>query len=598
MFQESLPVCYGTSGQSHKLISTNPVSFAVVEVFVRLSGVFCVGWVPKGGLPRGKIMPGSSETEPSDSSEPIYADPTSASNDEQNVMPGLAQNRGGNDAPPEPAGPPPPPNAARQGTVSVTQGLPGVSQPRYQGRPAPSGLRPAPTAPPAPRQSVGSFDQEPRRGAGFRSGVNMGALKEIVSYDPEHEGGGNPNVLDFLESVAGAAVLGNLGHDDIMRVLPMRLKGPARAFHRTFLMSRGLTPESPNLGDSWGSFQKALRDQFKKKTDTLSALQQLANCQQGDREQVRAYAHRVRVLALKTWPTLLQAQDEGTRAMATSLVYQHFQKGLRANLLEYLHLKNIPDMDTAVPDLAKKEAFDQSQRQRYGDTKVNAVASGVESPNSGEGDLSSQMNDLKLTVASYMADTNAILRGQMGAADWSTPDYTDQIACAQGAQYHYQQGDPAEANYPNEEEEMTGACVPYPEPLPSSGYEPIDCVNAAEYEPRLPQYPIIRPGFNGVRPQTGPRGGCWICGSNHLSRYCPQQYQAPRAGTTIPYRALFTPPWMREGAVGPPIRPTGQFPPGPRARFYRPPGAGPRMFGQVNSWPRSRMTHQPNHLNY
>ena len=51
---------------------------------------------------------------------------------------------------------------------------------------------------------------------------------------------------DSLEAVGNAASLGNIDLNDVMRVMPMRLRGPAKGYWRTFLASRptGANPEA------------------------------------------------------------------------------------------------------------------------------------------------------------------------------------------------------------------------------------------------------------------------------------------------------------------------------------------------------------------
>ena len=40
---------------------------------------------------------------------------------------------------------------------------------------------------------------------------------------------------DFLEAVENAAFLGNLDPDDFIKIMPVRLRGPANSFYGTFL---------------------------------------------------------------------------------------------------------------------------------------------------------------------------------------------------------------------------------------------------------------------------------------------------------------------------------------------------------------------------
>ena len=208
---------------------------------------------------------------------------------------------------------------------------------------------------------------------------NLGALREIPVFEPEKDGGVSVN--DFLEAVQNAASLGNLDLDDVMRVMPMRLKGPAKGYYRTFLSSKqvGPNPEGRSLGHLWPDFKRGLRDRFRKTTDPVAYLMQLTNCQQGDTETARGYAQRVKTLAYKTWPQFTQSQDEPTRRMGESLIYQHFLKGLKPNHIERIHLKGIRDMDTAVLELTNKETFDALQRNGGRTMKVNMIGEEVPS---------------------------------------------------------------------------------------------------------------------------------------------------------------------------------------------------------------------------
>ena len=60
----------------------------------------------------------------------------------------------------------------------------------------------------------------------MRPDKNLGALREIPEFDPDKEGG--VGVGDFLEAVENAAFLGDLNADDLMRIIPMRLRGSAK----------------------------------------------------------------------------------------------------------------------------------------------------------------------------------------------------------------------------------------------------------------------------------------------------------------------------------------------------------------------------------
>ena len=101
----------------------------------------------------------------------------------------------------------------------------------------------------------------------------------MLTYDPDR----GITIRDFLESAAGAASLGNLDGGDLMRIMPMRLLGAGKAFYRTYMESNGLDPRDPDLGRHWEDFRVALRDRFRKTTDLVSTLMQLANCQQEDK---------------------------------------------------------------------------------------------------------------------------------------------------------------------------------------------------------------------------------------------------------------------------------------------------------------------------
>ena len=150
--------------------------------------------------------------------------------------------------------PPPPPPGRLPGTPSAPPPLgvtgPGARSrhyqldPRYQGQGQPDR----------------EFYSAPPRGGP----KNLGALREVVTYDPDREERGGITIRDFLESATGAATLGNLDGGDLMQVMPMRLQGAAKTFYRTFMESKGLNPSSPTLGSHWDDFRKALRDRFTK----------------------------------------------------------------------------------------------------------------------------------------------------------------------------------------------------------------------------------------------------------------------------------------------------------------------------------------------
>ena len=89
---------------------------------------------------------------------------------------------------------------------------------------------------------------------------------------------------------------------------------------------------------------------------------------------MRAYAQHVKTLAIKSWPTILQSLDQSNQEVADTLVYEHYQKGPRPNLLEFLNLKDIKRLDQAVMELTKKEIFDRAQKERYNEAAhVNAI---------------------------------------------------------------------------------------------------------------------------------------------------------------------------------------------------------------------------------
>ena len=402
------------------------------------------------------------------------------------------------------------------------------------------------------------------RSQGPTGSKNLGALREVINYDPDREERGGVTVKDFLESVTGAASLGNLDGQDLMQVMPMRLQGSAKAFYRTFMDSKGLNPLSQGLGAHWDDFKKALADRFKQTTDSLATLMNLAGCRQGDKESVRAYAQRVTAMAIKLWPALLQSQDPTNQHLAKTLVYQHFQKGLRPHLLEFLNLKDIQDMDQAVRELARKETFDQTQKNRYGN-QVNLVTS---APDEDLDKIRQQMSDLKTTVSAYMAETTELVRGQLAAVnavypEQYTPGHDLQADEAPGAVFtddNYYQAVP-EFHESNWDTQADG--------------ESYELVNAVGYQPRLPQYPILRPRptMPAGQGQFGPRGGCNYCGGPHMWRQCPHlAYYHPRQHG-VPYQGRMPWPGTFMGNPARPPRPTGAFP--PRAMWQAPPPMGP-----------------------
>ena len=395
---------------------------------------------------------------------------------------------------------------------------------------------------------------------------NLGALREVLNYDPDREDRGGITIDDFLESAIGAATLGNLEESDLMQVMPMRLQGAAKAFYRSYMDNKGITPQSPSVGAWWDDFKEALEARFKKPTDSVVTLMKLANCRQGEKENVRAYAQRVKAMAIKLWPSLLQSQDPSSQEVADTLVYQHFQKGLRPHLLEYLNLKDIKTLDLAVTELSRKETFDQTQKERFGG-QVNMVSGAASVSDETVTKLQEQMSDLKTTVSAYMAETTEMIRGQMASVGTALPEphpeyWPDHFDC------DMYQGDPA-----------LGFDEPDP-PIPaeSDGY---DMVNAVEYRPRLPQYPMLRQPMPAGQGQYGPRGGCNYCGGPHQWRQCPRLFyrQAyPEAG--VPYQGRFPRPigYMARYPARPP-RPTGAYP--PRAMWRAP---VPEERVQPNPW--------------
>ena len=384
-------------------------------------------------------------------------------------------------------------------------------------------------------------------GAEFSGGPkNLGALREVLNYDPDREDRGGVTVRDFLESAAGAASLGNLDDRGLMQVMPMRLQGAAKAFYRTFLENRGLSSTSRHLGNHWEDFKAALKDRFRKPTDSVTTLLNLANCRQGDKESVRAYAQRVRSMAIQLWPALLQSQDPSNQGVANTLVYQHFQKGLRPHLLEFLNLKDIDNLDQAVQELSRKETFDQAQKERFGG-QVNLISDDSSSSETKVTQLQEQMSNLTSTVSAYMAETTELVREHMTAMNASLK--APNSDCWSGPPAGFDQiGDPLFCH-------QYQAAPEFPEwsgPVESDGYE---LVNAVEYQPRLPQYPIIRPPVPSGQGQYGPRGGCNYCGGPHMWRYCPHlPYQ--RAYTVgVPYQTRLPLPGARAGHFGAAARP-------------------------------------------
>ena len=375
---------------------------------------------------------------------------------------------------------------------------------------------------------------------------NLGALREIPIFEPEKEGG--VSVTDFLEAVGNAASLGNLEPNDIMRVMPMRLRGPAKGFWRTFLASRpiGANPETRPLGYLWPEFKTGLKDRFCKPTDPVAHLMKLTGCQQGDTETARGYAQRVRMLAFKTWPQFTQSQDEATRRMGESLIYQHFLKGLKPNNIERIHLKGIRDMDTAVLELTNKETFDALQRAAGRPVRVNLIG-GEEGDRSEVDDLREAVKDLRATVSAHMAETAELLRAHATATLPTPGSYAEAEGC-----------DPYGMSYAAGASEIQGATGGGYEPYGQPGADPYPSVNAVGYgpyggapppappravsgpgyRPRLPQFPILqRPPaprglapvpFRSAAPVRAPVA-CYNCRGPHMVRDCPSLVR-PGAG--------------------------------------------------------------------
>ena len=240
---------------------------------------------------------------------------------------------------------------------------------------------------------------------------NLGALREIPVFEPEKEGGVKVN--DFMEAVENAAFLGNLDDNDLMKIMPMRLRGPAKTFYRTFLASKQVGSDQEQMGELWPTFKRGLLDRFRRTTDLVAYLLQLTSCQQGDTETVRGYAPRVKALAYKTWPQFTQSQDEATRRLGDNLIYQHFLKGLKPDNIERIHLKGIRDMDAAALELTNKETFAEMQRTAGRPSRVNGVETAAEVGATEQ--LRGEMAGLKEAVSAHMAETAELLRAHVSA---------------------------------------------------------------------------------------------------------------------------------------------------------------------------------------
>ncbi|KAF0297708.1 hypothetical protein FJT64_004911 [Amphibalanus amphitrite] len=245
---------------------------------------------------------------------------------------------------------------------------------------------------------------------------NLGALREIPMFEPDKEG--SVGVGDFLEAVENAASLGNLDANDIMKVMPMRLRGPAKGFLKTYLASKQVGSDVFGLGHLWKDFKRGLFNRFRKPTDPVAHLLQLTSCQQGDTETARGYAQRLKSLAYKTWPQFTQSQDEPIRQLGEKLIYQHFLKGLKPTNLERIHLKGIGDMDAAVIELTSKETFDALQRSGGRSVRVNQI--GEETPRALE-EIRGAVRELRETVATHIASTAEALSHALGSHTLSAP---------------------------------------------------------------------------------------------------------------------------------------------------------------------------------
>ena len=125
-------------------------------------------------------------------------------------------------------------------------------------------------------------------------------------------------------------------------------------------------------------------------------------------------------------PALLQRQDPSNQNVAKTLVYQHFQKGLRPNMLQYLNLKDVNGMDQAVNELPRMETFHQAQKERFG-VQVNMISEGPSAAEAKVAQLQEQVSDLVTTVSAHMAETTEMVRGQMAAMSASLQNPNDQF---------------------------------------------------------------------------------------------------------------------------------------------------------------------------
>ena len=350
----------------------------------------------------------------------------------------------------------------------------------------------------------------PDRQAGVPKPKNLGALREIPMFEPEKDGG--IQVGDFLEAVENAAFLGNLDSEDLMKVMPMRLRGPAKGFYRTFLISKQVSPTDGGLGKLWKDFKQGLSARFRKTMDPMAHLLQLTGCKQGDTETVRSYAQRVKALAYKTWPQFTQSPDEASQRLGDTLIYQHFLKGLKPDNIERVHLKGIRDIDSAVLELTNKETFAELQRAEGRSLRVNNVDSPAEAGAAAQ--LRGEMEGLRETVSAYMVETAELLRAHVSAVQQLTM--------------------PPEGNLETGPFDYLDPVQPY--------LDSAQMVNAVGLQPRLPQYPILRaqapapryPASAPVRPlgPYRPPVTCFHCRGPHFRRDCPALAPGARSQVT------------------------------------------------------------------
>ncbi|XP_043190586.1 translation initiation factor IF-2-like [Amphibalanus amphitrite] len=468
---------------------------------------------------------------------------------------------------------------------------------------------------------------------------NLGALREIPMFEPDKEG--SVGVGDFLEAVENAASLGNLDANDIMKVMPMRLRGPAKGFLKTYLASKQVGSDVFGLGHLWKDFKRGLFNRFRKPTDPVAHLLQLTSCQQGDTETARGYAQRLKSLAYKTWPQFTQSQDEPIRQLGEKLIYQHFLKGLKPTNLERIHLKGIGDMDAAVIELTSKETFDALQRSGGRSVRVNQI--GEETPRALE-EIRGAVRELRETVATHIASTAEALSHALGSHTLSAPysaaghgradalPFHAPVPPAYGAAVygsgavpdsagpsgsagpwyetalsHPTMADPGlgETTYgdnfygpgghpPQSGPDMCDQGLEWAQPSASNcppGYSPHLSgpsameywVNAVGYRPRLPQYPILRPAAPGYQGQAPPRpmGGAPrgpVACFNCAGPHYVRDCPCPRLPVA---RGVYTGGAMRAPAPGGPlwrgVGPRPNYPPGGRMTAPRFPAVRDRV---------------------